>query len=164
MVQTMREFLENGSLAPVAFGLSPDEVRRAVGGPPEVGGTPKQRIWKYGPLEIGFRRDPALRTEAVSFIGLYFRQERLDLPAGIRTEGWFPSRRTTKEEVVRFLDGQQIGYRQDEQLTSEMQSALATECGARIIFDCSEGEATLDSIQLLRELRPSERRQTSQPG
>lgn len=159
----MREFLENGTLAPVAFGLSPDDVRRAIGGPQEVGGTPRQRIWKYGPLEIGFRSDPALRTEAVSFIGLYFRQERLDLPAGVQTEGWFPSPRTTKEDFVRYLEGERIGYREDRLLTSETQSALATEGGASIIFDCSAEGATLDSIQFLQESRPCEPCRTDGP-
>ena len=147
----MREFLENGRLAPVAIGLSPDEVRQALGAPPEVGGTPKQRIWKYGSMQLGFLRDPALRTEVVSFIGLYFRSGSLDLPEVIGSGEWFPSSLATKEEVIRYLEDQDVPYSQDKRLTFETQFALATPCGASIIFDCSEGEGILDSIQLLRE-------------
>ncbi len=147
----LREFLENGRLAPIAIGLSPDEVQLALGQPLEVGGTPKQRIGKYGSMQFGFRRDPALRTEVVSFIGLYFHSGSLDLPEVIVAGEWFPPSHATKEEVIHYLEDQDVPYSRDKRLTFETQFALATPCGASIIFDCSEGEWILDSIQLLRE-------------
>ena len=106
-------------------------------------------------MQIGFQRDKATRTEAVCFIGLYFRQEDLDLPKVIRAEDWFPSRRLPKEDVVRRLDEQDIHYWSDSRLTFEGQLALVTRSGANIIFDCSDGEEVLDSIQLRCEPRPS---------
>lgn len=147
----LREFLASGTLGPVAIGLSPVEVQHILGDPWDVGGTPKQRIWKYGSIQLGFQRDKATRTEALSFIGLYFRSGSLVLPEPIQSEGWFPSRQTTKEDFIRYLKEQGIGYAEDRQLTFETQSALVTESGAHVIFDISAGEVALDSIQLLQD-------------
>jgi hypothetical protein len=158
MMQDLREFLETGTFGPVAIGLSPVEVQLCLGNPWEAGGTAKQRIWKYGAMQLGFQRDKATRTESLSFIGLYFGHESLALPEGIRSEGWFPSRQTTKEEFIRYLDEQGIGYSEDEQLTFETQFALATESGARVVFDSSAGEVTLDSIQLLQDPKLAKQR------
>jgi hypothetical protein len=97
----LRDFLKCGTLGPVAIGLSPVDVQRILGDPQEVGGTPRQRIWKYGSLQLGFHRDKATRTEVLSFIGLYFRDGNLTLPEAISLDGWFPSRQTTKEDFIR---------------------------------------------------------------
>jgi hypothetical protein len=151
MMQLLREFLESGTLGPIAIGLSPLEVQHILGEPWDVGGTPKNRIWKYGSIQLGFYRDKATRTETLEFIGLYFRYESLTLPEAISPGGWFPSQRTTKEDFVRYLEEQGVGYSENRQLTFETQSALNTEIGAQVIFYNSAGEAFLDSIQLMQD-------------
>lgn len=145
----LREFLESGKLGPIAIGLSPVEVQHILGDPWDVGGTSKDRLWKYGAVQLGFHRDNATRTEALCFIGLYFRSGSLDLPEAIAPEGWFPSRRTTKGDFIRYLEEQGIGHSVDRQLTIETQSALTTESGTQVTFDSSVDEVFLDSIQLL---------------
>ena len=147
----LQEFLESGTLGPVVIGLSPVEVQKRLGEPQDVGGTPKHRIWKYGSMQLGFQRNKETRSEAVSFIGLYFRDENLTLPEAVRPEGWFPSQRTMKRVFVRYLEEQGLAYTEDKDLSFETQSALTTSSGAHVIFDCSEGEVILDSIQLLCE-------------
>lgn len=149
----LREFLTSGTLGPMTIGLSPVEVQRLLGDPWEVGGTSKQRIWKYGSIQLGFHRDKATRTEALSFIGVYFRDGNLTLPEAISSQGWSPSLQTTKEDFIRFLKEQEIGYSEDRQLTFGTQSALTTESGAQVIFYNSADEAFLDSIQLLQALK-----------
>jgi hypothetical protein len=151
MMSLLRDFLKCGTLGSVAIGLSPAEVQRILGEPSEVGGTPKQRIWKYGSIQLGFHRDKATRSEALSFLGLYFRDGKLTLPEAISLEGWLPSRQTTKEDFIRYLKEQGIGHSEDRLLAFETQLALATESGAQVIFDTSASEVTLDSIQLLQD-------------
>lgn len=160
MMHYLVQFLDHGALGPVAIGLSPVEVQQLLGNPQDVGGTPKHRIWKYGPIQLGFRRDKSTGTEAVFFIGLYFRHENLAPPAAVGSEGWFPAQHTSKEDCVRYLEEQGVSYSEDKQLTYETQFALLTRSGARVIFDSSSGEAILDSIQLLREPKAAEVGQT----
>ena len=146
----LRDFLKGGTLGPIAIGLSPVEVQRILGEPWDVGGTPNQRIWKYGGIQLGFQRDKVTRAEMLSFIGLYLRDGSFALPETISSGGWFPSRQTTKDDFIRYLKEQGIGYSEARQLTFETQSGLVTESGAQVIFDGSAGEVALDSIQLLQ--------------
>src|SRR5215471_7321645 len=101
MMHNLRDFLKSRMLGPGTIGLSPVEVQDRLGKPWDVRGTPRQRIWKYGSIQLGFERDKPTRTEAVSFIGLYF-DDSLALPELIRQEGWFPSRSTTKEDFIHY--------------------------------------------------------------
>jgi hypothetical protein len=154
----LQEFLERGTFGPVAMGLSPLEVQERLGDPQEAGGKPKHRIWKYGSMQLAFERDRSTRTEAVSFIGFYFRDENLTLPKAIQLEGWFPSQRTMKGAFVRYLEEKGVYYSEDKLLSDETQSALRTRSGAYIIFACSAGEVVLDSIQLARGLKAADDR------
>lgn len=150
-MQLLRHFLEKGTLGPIALGLSPLEVQHKLGNPEDVGGTPKNRLWKYGSIQFGFHRNKAAPTGELDFIGLYFRYGRLTLPKSISLEGWIPSETTTIEEFIHYLEEQGIGYSEDRQLTFETQSTLTTDSGASIVFTSSEGEFTLDSIQLIEK-------------
>jgi hypothetical protein len=160
MTQNLREFLKSGTLGPVTMGLSPVEVQHRLGKPWDVGGTPKQRIWKYGAIQLGFYWDKETRTAGLGFIGLYFCHDSLALPEVIQLEGWFPSRYTTKEDFIHYLEDQGICYSEDQRLTFETQLALATESGAHVIFDRSGDEVTLDSIQLLQDPTAARERMT----
>jgi hypothetical protein len=151
MMQLLRDFLESGTLGPLAIGISPLEVQQLLGDPWDVGGAAKNRIWKYGTIQLGFHRDKATRTETLDFIGLYFRYGSLALPEAISPEGWFPSQRTTKEDFIHYLKEQRIGYLEDKRLTFGTQLVLAMESGAQVIFDKSADEVTLESIQLLQD-------------
>lgn len=150
-MQLLRQFLRSGTLGSITIGLSPVQVQGILGSPWDEGGTRKQRIWKYGSIQLGFHWDKATQTEALSFIGMYLRNGNFALPETIPSEGWFPTRQTSKEDFIRFLKEQGIGYSEDRQLTFETQSTLVTESGAHVIFDSSAGEVALDSIQLLRD-------------
>ncbi len=159
-MQDLREFLESGTLGPVTMGLSPVDVEHRLGKPWDVGGTRKQRIWKYGAIQLGFYRDKPTRTEAVSFIGLYFDHDSPALPEAIRLEGWFPSRYTTIEDFIHYLEEQGICYSEHQQLTFETQVVLVTKSGAHVTFDRSEDEVTLDSIQLLQDPKAAKERRS----
>jgi hypothetical protein len=76
-MQLLRQLLKSGTLGPVTIGISPVEVQSILGNPWDEGGTCKQRIWKYGSIQLGFHRDKAKRTEALCFIGVYFRNGNL---------------------------------------------------------------------------------------
>lgn len=166
-MDTIQQFLERGTLGPISLGLDPIEVQRLLGMPADVGGTAKQRIWKYGSLQLGFQRDQTTRAEALSFIGLYFRAEGFALPPPIRIDGWFPSAGVPREDFVRYLADHDMGYAEDARLSGDTQSVLSTKSGASVIFAVSPGTVVLDSIQLIHvpkraAQRPAER--CARPG
>ena len=84
-------------------------------------------------------------------MGVYF-QEQLGLPDTIVVEGYFPSHLTTLDQIEGFLNGEDISYRVDSDLTFDAQLCLLVGVGVHICFISNRAVSMskkyyLDSIQ-----------------
>lgn len=148
MRASLREFLTEGRLGPIAFSITKATIRQWLG----TGGNvdrydPKGRrrknlytTWQYGQLQLGFNHD------ILTFIGLYFR-DQTSLPPTMSIEGYYPTEETTLEDMIAYLEAEGIRHERHAELSKYDQVAMVAGVGVHIYF--SDGDNKLDSLQYL---------------
>ena len=132
---------QTGWLGAIAFGVSPEVVRRVPGDPQDTSSpSTRPRIWKYGSLEVAFSGGE------LAFIGLYFRIDDL-LPANLYFTGYCPVCGTTRQEFVEYLTAEGLPFGIFDLLTFDTQTCYEVGMGVHVLFDEHD---RLDSVQYSR--------------
>lgn len=141
-------FLRTGNLAPLAVGMSRQEVEACLGEPDDVSVAHKPLIWKYGPLQLTFDHTSHY---ALAGVGLHTIDLDKPLPSALGDLSADPllSRRTSVQAFETWLEPADAGLARDEDLTFADQIGLRAGPGVSIVFS-AEG-ALLDKIVYLAE-------------
>ncbi len=130
----IEQFLRNGRLGELHLGLTRNDVRRLLGDPADY--SENNKIWKYGGLQVSFSLD------SLSFIGLYFDNGVLTLPAVM---GELTFMENNIENFERFMLANRIEYTVNNTLTFDDQKTLHL-IPSQVNVTFSEGR--LHSMQL----------------
>ena len=144
----LREFLVNGALGPLRHGLQIDQVSAYCGQPDDRSVSRKAPIWKYGCLELAFRRDRKDHRHSLDFIGLYFREKTFHLPDQFKLTGWWPSPGIAIDAFQENLRDLGVSFSVDHKLSSECHTMLSVGIGVSAYFVFENGSPkVLDSMQ-----------------
>ncbi len=140
---SLLEFLQTGTLSPLAIGMSRQDVESSLGKPDDVSTSRKPLIWKYGPLQLTF--DNA-RQYALAGIELYTSDLDEPLPAALCDLAADPiwSKDTSVQTIGSHLEPLGIELSPIEHSTYDDRIGLRTGAGVGIYFR-SRG-ALLDKI------------------
>ncbi|HJT66130.1 MAG TPA: hypothetical protein VJ749_06735 [Pyrinomonadaceae bacterium] len=139
----VEEFLRSGNLGNLRRGLSREEVRRLLGEPPDYSEKNwKHEIWKYDDLQVAFSGNSA------SFIGLYFKNGAVRLPASLIEDGRITVENDRVRDLEEFLRARNIDFTVDADLTFDNHTLLrVTGSGVGIGFT----DDRLSSMQLMSQ-------------
>jgi hypothetical protein len=131
---TLHDFLASGTLGPLRFGMTADEVVTALGQPDDESVSRKPRIWKYGSLQLALSRSDGTPARLTS-VSMYFHSG-VQLPVAVRFVEALPRRR---DEVVALLATLGIAPASD---TTDPTDQIRLPSGVSFAFD----DGVLDSI------------------
>lgn len=146
---TVQEFLTTGRLGRLELGQSSTDVRAILGNPSDVSKFRPPLIWQYGSLELSFDSPIQSDVDRLILIGLYFRDKSRRLRSPFVMRDWFPRFGTTKVEMEEQLRSIQVPITVVKSLCNEDTLAVETPIGVSILYDLTETEATLYSIQYM---------------
>jgi len=138
---TLYDFLATGQLGEISAGMARDKIREILGEPADRSKQKNPEIWKYGGLQVAFRRDKGDVQARVAFIGLYFRNKNAGIPPELGLSGWIPSGATTLEDFKNYLSS--ADQFPDTSVAREEANRLVTKANVSIEFQ----DGKLDSIQ-----------------
>jgi hypothetical protein len=138
---TLFDFLFTGNLGPIHLGMSKDQASRILGEPDDRSIQKKPEIWKYGRLQLAFRREKGSPSSSLAFIALYFNRSNDALPPALAILGWWPSENTTLEEFTAIINSSQ--QTPNNLVAKEENDRLILKVGIEISFE----EGKLYSIQ-----------------
>ena len=151
----LKELLSDGRLGPVQIGMVPEMVERVLGSPDgRSERTDPVEFWKYGSLQMAFKRVPGADDSRLVGITIYFAVADLRVPPEATFEDWSPNGQTTEVEVRGFLEA--VGLKVHSRVDGE-HTNLVLESGAGIAF----AEGHLHNIRFYRADRATIRRQVS---
>lgn len=140
---TLKEFLHEGTLGSIAFGVTMHDIKQILGNPDAISDPKSSRqIWKYGKLQVSFD------ANTLDFIGLYFRSQE-DLPKQLQIEGYVPTQLTGLAEFRQYLNQEGIPFNISAVLTFGTQLCLVVGLGIDVVFDINLDE--LDSMQYMKK-------------
>jgi hypothetical protein len=99
---TFAEFLTEGRLGGLAPGQNRSEVQSLLGKPEATARGPVE-IWKYGALQVAFRRDPEGGEPSVASLSLFFTDDASRLPATLDLSGWWPTAGTKIQDLSPYI-------------------------------------------------------------
>lgn len=128
---TLEDFLRGGGLGPLHFGMTPEEVRAILGPPQDTASVKRPLIWKYGALQLTFKRVEADKSWRLAHMGIYF-QNRESIPESVRPTDWLPTSDTTETQFRTCLPQQGLSVYGTVEGVSGRNLILAT--GAQATF------------------------------
>jgi hypothetical protein len=124
------------------------EVGDVFGEADKSSGSAWPRLWKYGPVQLGFFKTSREEVPFLVSIGLYFRDPEA-MPRGLTFSGWYPPEGCPYSTFRDHLD--EVGIAVIGGVTSGPRKHLIVGPGVRVTFD----DDTLDSIQYTAKREPA---------
>jgi hypothetical protein len=154
-MSTFRDFLETGRLGPLRGGLSQPEVIELLGEPPARSIQRDPQIWKYGSLELTFRRLRRDEPSLLVAISVLFDDRSSPLPPGLVDQGWMPSPETTPHDLRDLIPGYDADVFNAAGEFPSMNILLKS--GVRVYFE----DGALHAVRKANELAQPEGKQVS---
>lgn len=129
---TLAEFFRTGTLGPVSFGLTPEDVRGMLGLPTDQSVQTNPLILKYGGAQLTFLATKADPERRLAQTGLYFWPNAEPIPDRIRPTDWMPTGASTEADIRTYLT--HAGIAVHSQVEGEDNSHLILETGASVTF------------------------------
>ena len=146
----LHDFLATGSLGPLHFGMTADEIVAALGQPDGEAVQRKQRGLKYGALQLWLQRIDT-QTERLSAVFLYFGTGG-ELPAAVRFAEAVP---VTRDAVSAWLAA--MGIKPVKETTDPVAAITLSSC---VTFTFDEGALHLISCSAQESREPHRKQLT----
>src|SRR2546426_4137523 len=98
---SVKEFLTTGNLGGVHLGMSAEELRALLGEPEATGFQREADIWKYGALQLVFRKETG--HSLLAMIVLSTNDGGKAWPKNLSFKDWMPGSDRSIEEFLQFL-------------------------------------------------------------
>jgi hypothetical protein len=141
---SMKEFLTTGNLGGIHLGMFEEDLRELLGEPEATGCQRDADVWKYGPLQLVFRRQTG--HSLLAMIVLSTENGGKPLPKGLSFQDWMPGLDTSAEEFLQFLAEAGLQDKLKPGFSSEYQLNYIVEPSAEAVFNLESGRARLVKV------------------